>query len=181
MAAKRRAGGKAICALNPREKLQRFAAMPWLGLYRGFWISALVALMAVGAPLIGKPKSTRPLVPGGRDSSVNFLLLRTLGEAELAPRITEWMAELPRGRAIFILIPPENAAAALTADLLSYLAWPRPVVVSSDREQSTRLLGHFPERFCAVGLCFLPAPAALPPGKSFGRSLQFISSEPTPE
>lgn len=128
--------------------------------------------------MIGKARSHWPPVAGGRDSAVNTLLLRTLGQPELALDLAEWMAGLPRGRPLLILAPAESAAAVLTADLLSYLAWPRPVVVGGEREQSTKLLADFPGRFCAVGLCYLPPPAGRMPKKSFGQNLQFILSEP---
>lgn len=137
--------------------------------------------MAVGAPRIGKSQLAIPLVERGRDSSVNSVLLRTLGEPELAPRLTEWLAQLSRGRPILVLSAPNNAAASFTASLISYLAWPRPVVVSTDREQSQKLLRNFRENYCAVGFCYLPPLPGLAPGKSFGPLLTFVLSEPTPE
>jgi hypothetical protein len=149
--------------------------------YRVFWISAFAALIAVGAPLVGKPLSTLPLVDRGRDSSVNSVLNQTLGEPELGPQISEWLAGLPRGRPVLIVAAPEQMSAALTADLISYLAWPRPVVVSCDREESKTLLRNFRERYCAVGLCYLNPPPGLAKGKSFGPALTFIVSEPKPE
>ncbi len=155
--------------------------MSWSGVYRVFWISIFGALLAVGAPTIVKSKSSLPLVERGRDSSVNSVLLQTLGESEVAPRLTEWLDALPRGRPILVLAAPDHLSASITADLISYLAWPRPVVVSTDREQSQKLLRNFREHYSAVGLCYLPSPPGLTPGKSFGPALTFILSEPPPE
>jgi hypothetical protein len=146
-------------------------------MYRVFWISAFVAVMTVGAPMVGKPKTAVPLVDRGRDSSVNAILLQTLGERALAPRMSEWLAGLPRGRPILLLAPPDNIAASFTADVLSYLAWPRPAVVSCEPEQSRLLLRNFRERYCAVGLCYLPPPPGMTKGPSFGPALTFILSE----
>ncbi len=131
--------------------------------------------------MLGKPQSTLPLVDRGRDSSVNSVLSQTLAESDAGVRITEWLDGLPRGRPILVVAAPDQMPAALTADLVSYLAWPRPVVVSSDREQSQKLLQNFRERYCAVGLCYVKPPPGLTNAKSFGPALTFILSEPKPE
>jgi hypothetical protein len=154
--------------------------MSWPGILRFFWIGVLVALMAVGAPMIGKPPAALPLVDRGRDGSVNSVLNQTLGEPGLAGPIAEWLAELPRGRPVLILAAPDHLSAALTADLLSYLAWPRPAVLSTDREQSQKLLRNFRERYGALGLCYLPPPPGVVPAKTFGPALSFLLAEPTP-
>jgi len=88
---------------------------------------------------------------------------------------------LPRGRAVLVLAAPDDISAVLTADVISYLAWPRPVVVSFEREQSLKLLRNFRERYCAVGFCYLPPLPGPTTGTSFGPALTFILSEPNPE
>ena len=150
-------------------------------LYRVFSVGGVAALMAVGAPRLGKPPSALPLVDHGRDSSVNTVLQQTLDQPEAARAISEWLARLPEGRPILVVAPPKHMAAAITADTVSYLAWPRPVVVSTDPEQTKDLMKGVRERFAAVGLCYMSAPPGFTQGKLFGPALRFIPSEPVPE
>ena len=152
--------------------------MSWPGVYRVFWIIIFGALLAVGAPTIFRSKASLPLVERGPDSSVNSVLLQTLGEPALAPQLTEWLNELPRGHPILVLAAPDHLAASFTADLISYLAWPRPVVVSTGRDQSQKLLRNFREHYSALGLCYLPPPPGVTPHKSFGAVLTFTLSQP---
>ena len=149
---------------------------------RVFWLGIFAVLMAVGGPRIGKPESALRLVDYGRDSSVNTVLEQTLGEPGMADAITEWLAKLPAGRPILVVALPNQMAGAMTADMVSYLAWPRPAVVSMDAEQSKQLMKGFRERYAAVCLCYMPPPPpSFPQGKLFGPALRFIPTEPVAE
>lgn len=155
-------------------------------LHRVLSLSFVAAVIAVGAPKIGRPPAALPLVDHGRDSTVNTILEQTLDQREAAAAITQWLAKLPEGRPILVIAAPQDPAqtmvAALTADTISYLAWPRPVVVSIDADEGRKLMSGFRERFAAVGLCYMPPlPPSFPPGKLFGPALRFIPSEPVPE
>ncbi len=150
--------------------------MSWPGAYRLFWISAFIALVAVGASERSKHQAPSWLDDYGRNSSVNTILSRTLKEADVAPRVEQWLSELPRGRPILMLIAKNQGSAILTADLVSYLAWPRPVVLVSNPEQSLALLRNARERFCAVGFSGLDVPPDVTGKQSFGSALTFIPS-----
>jgi hypothetical protein len=155
-------------------------------LYRVFSLGAVAALIAVGAPRLGRPPAALPLVDHGRDSSVNTVLQQTLDQPEAAREITQWLAKLPAGRPILVVAAPEQPAltmsAAITAQAISYLAWPRPVVMSTDSEEAKGLMKGFRERYAAVGLCHMPPPPpGFPQGKLFGPALRFIPSAPVPE
>ena len=146
-------------------------------LSRLFWIGVFAAIAAVGAPMMGKPESALPLKDNGRDGSVNTVLEQTLNEPKAAERLTDWMSGLPNGRAILMITPPDNMPAAITADLISYLAWPRPVVISSDMQKTRTLMASAREHFCAVGVCYLQPPPQAKISKTFGPALSFISFE----
>jgi len=150
-------------------------------IHRIFWLSVFAAIMAVGAPMVGKPASALRLVDYGRDSSVNTVLAQTLGEPGMADAITQWLRKLPGDRPILVVAPPRQMPAAITADIVSYLAWPRPVVVSTDTEESRNLMKGFRERYAAVGLCYMSAPPGVTKGKLFGPALRFVPTEPLPE
>jgi hypothetical protein len=147
-------------------------------IYRVFWIAVFVTIIAVGVPTVAHPDSALPLRDFGRDGSVNSVLENTLNEANASEQITEWLGGLPRGRAILVVAPPNNMSAALTADLVSYLAWPRAVVVTSEPEKTRRLLATAREHFCAIGLCYVAPPDGTKVSKSFGPALTFIGAEP---
>src|SRR5690349_5929658 len=125
--------------------------------FRVFWLCAVLALMVAGASKLGKPPTALPLVDRSRDSSINTVLEQTLGEAHVAGAITDWLAKLPEGKEILVLSPPDNMGAAITADAISYLAWPRPVVMSAKPEEMRALMSTR-DRFAAVGLCYMQAP-----------------------
>ncbi len=148
-----------------------------LGVYRGFWIGALVALMAVGALMLGKPNSTVPLADRGRDGSVNSVLEHTLAEQHLAPRITQWLERVPPERPVLIISPDwQNRPATLVADVLSYLAWPRPAQVVFGVEESIAHLRRFPAHYGAVAFCYLRPPPGFPPGTAFGPGLTLVAA-----
>ena len=151
------------------------------GIYRIFWLGVLGAVVAVGAPMVGKPAAAIRLVDHERNSSVNSILEQTLGEPGLPDRITEWLAKLTPGRPILLLAPPNNNPAAIAADTITYLAWPRPVVFSHDPEKTKQLMQGFRERYAAVGLCYMSTPPGFNQGKTFGLALRFIPSAPVPE
>jgi hypothetical protein len=111
----------------------------------------------------------------GRDGSVNTVLEQTLYEPKVAERLTDWLSGLPSGRAILVITPSDNMPAAITGDLISYLAWPRPVVISSDLQKTKSLLANARERYCAIGVCYLPPPPQARISKTFGPALSFIS------
>lgn len=145
--------------------------------YRSFWIAVFAAIVAVSVPTFGRPDSALEPKDFGRDGSVNSVLEQTLNVPKASEQITQWLAQLPAGRPILIIAPPDNMPAAITADLVSYLAWPRPVDVSSDSEKSRKLLATARGHYCAVGLCYLHPPGRAPISKSFGEALTFISME----
>jgi hypothetical protein len=154
--------------------------------HRVLSLGCVAAVIAVGLPKVGKPPSALPLVDHGRDSSVNTILQQTLDQPEAARAITQWLAKLPEGRPILVIAAPidpkQKMAAAVTADTISYLAWPRPVVVANEAEEARKLMPGFRERFAALGLCYMPPPPpSLPQGKLFGPALRFIPSEPVAE
>lgn len=155
--------------------------MSWPGALRLFWISVFAAVIAVGAWKRGKLPPSLPLADRGPDSSVNSILSRTLAEADAAPRLTQWLSELPGRRPILLLVAPDQTRATLTADLVSYQAWPRPVVVSPNRQRSFELLQNAPDRYCAVGFCYLDPPPGGTRLQSFGSRLTFITSGPKTE
>lgn len=147
------------------------------GIYRAFWALFLGAMMVLGMMRLGWSKAPLALTDRGPNSSANSILHQTLGEPRLASRIAEFMEGLPQGRPILILAAPNNTSAALTADVLSYLAWPRPAVVSTDREQWPELLL---QHYDALAFCDVDPP----PGAkthSFGRALTFILFETAAE
>lgn len=148
---------------------------PRFPLCRVCWFVALAALIAVGVPYIGHPSLAIPLRDRGRDSSVNSILQHTLGEPNLADRLTQWLHDLPPGEAVLVLAPPEQMDAALTANLISYLAWPRPVYVSAEPDRSRQLMQNYRDRYAAVGLCYLTPPPGLKIDKSFSPALGFIT------
>lgn len=154
--------------------------------HRVLSLGCVVAVIAVGLPRVGKPPSALPLVDHGRDSSVNTILQQTLDEREAAGAITQWLAKLPAGRPILVIATPgdpsQKMAAAVTADTISYLAWPRPVTVTIEPEEARKLMQGFRERYAALGLCYMPPPPPnFPQGKLFGPALRFIPSEPVAE
>ena len=146
-------------------------------LYRSFWIAVFAAIAAVSVPTFGKPDSALEPKDFGRDGSVNSVLEQTLDVPKASEAITKWLAQLPPGKPILIVAPPDNMPAAITADLVSYLAWPRPVDVSSDPARSRTLLGSARGHYCAVGLCYMSPPARAPISKTFGPALSFIVLE----
>jgi hypothetical protein len=155
-------------------------------LYRVLSLGCVGAVMAVGVPKVGKPPSALPLVDHGSDSTVNTILQQTLDEREAAGAIEQWLAKLPAGRPILIVAAPKDPVqkmpAAMTADTISYLAWPRPVVITTEMEEARGLMQGFRERYAAIGLCYMPPPPpSFPPGKLFGPALRFIPSEPVAE
>lgn len=153
--------------------------MSSLGAYRGFWIGALIALMAVGAPMLGKPNSTVPLVDRGRDGSINSVLEHTLAERHLASRITRWLERVPPERPILIISPHwQNRHATLAADVISYLSWPRSAQVVFGAQESIAHLRQFPARYGAVAFCHLPPPPGFPPGTAFGAGLTLVAAPP---
>ena len=146
-------------------------------LYRLFWIGVFVSIAAVGIPTMGKPESALGLKDCGRDGSVNTVLEQTLDEPKAAERLTEWMSGLPSGRAILVITPPDNMSAAITADLISYLAWPRPVVISSDLQKAKALMVNARGHYSAIGVCYLQPPPQMKISKTFGPALSFITFE----
>lgn len=146
-------------------------------LYRLFWIALFVAIATVGARTMGKQESALPLKDWGRNGSVNSVLEQTLNEPKAAERLTDWMSGLPSGRAILVITPPDNMPAAITADLISYLAWPRPVIVSSDLQKTRLLMANAREHYCAIGVCYLQPPPQMKTSKTFGPALSFITFE----
>lgn len=142
-----------------------------------FGFGVYIAIVAVGVGSLGKPDSALALKEYGRDSSVNTVLEQTLNETDASAKITEWLATLPPGRSILVLAPPNNMPAAITQDLISYLAWPRRVEVSSDPHKMRELLANASERYCAVGLCYMEPPPRARVSKQFGPALTFIATE----
>ncbi len=138
-------------------------------------------IIGFGVPKLGKASSGLPLVDHGPDSSTNTLLEQTLDQPGMPAAIHAWLDKLPVGKPILVIAPPNNMPAALTADTISYLAWPRPVVVSKTTEETRELMKTARERFVAVGFCYFPAPPGVTQGKTFGPALRFISSQPLPE
>jgi len=147
-------------------------------LYRAFWLILFAAIVAVGVPGLGRPDSALALHDLGRDGSVNAVLETTLNETNSSERITEWLDGLPRGKAILLVAPPNNMSAALTADLVSYLAWPRAVVISSEAERSRKLLATAREHFGSIGFCYVAVHGGARTIKSFGPALTFVGAEP---
>jgi len=144
-------------------------------LYRLFWLGAFATIVAVSAPTFGRPKSAVALEDFGRDGSVNSTLDQTLGEEKCAERITTWLEGLPPGRAILLVADANNNRAGVTADLIPYLAWPRPVIVSYDPQKAGREFAGARGRYCAVGFCYFMPPQGAPMSKSFGPALSFVA------
>jgi hypothetical protein len=148
---------------------------------RALVLACFLAVVAAGIPRLGKATSGLPLVDHGRNSSVNTVLEQTLGEPGMPDAIRAWLAKLPPGRPILVVAAPNNMPADITADSVSYLAWPRPVVVGSKPEEIRALMSGARERFAAVGFCYLSAPPGITQGKLFGPALRFLPSQPVPE
>ncbi len=154
--------------------------MSGIAIQRIFWLGCFLAIAVVGAPKIGRSTAALPLVDHGSNSSVNTLLEQTLGEPEMPEAIASWLARLPPGRPILLVAPRTDMSAALRADTVSYLAWPRPVEVAKNPQEASVLMRQTPDRFAAVGFCSAPPPENFK-GKRFGPALWFISKEPVAE
>jgi hypothetical protein len=127
--------------------------------------------------MLGKPDSTIPLLDRGRDGSVNSVLEHTLAEAHLGSRVTQWLERVPPERPILIISPHwQNRQATLAADVLSYLAWPRPARVVFGAQESIAHLAQFPAHYGAVAFCHLPPPPGFAPGTAFGPALTLVAA-----
>jgi len=155
--------------------------MSAIALQRALVLACFLAVVGAGLPQLGKATSGLPLVDHGRNSSVNTVLEQTLGEPGMPDAIRAWLAKLPAGQPILVVVPLNNMSADITADSVSYLAWPRPVMVGKKPEEIRALMNGARERFAAVGFCYLSAPPGITQGKLFGPALRFLPSQPVPE
>jgi hypothetical protein len=144
-------------------------------IYRAIWLGAFGSIVAISARDFGRPKSAVALDDRGRNGSVNSVLEVALGEKKCAERIGLWLDELPRGRSVLLVADPKNNRAGVTADLIPYLAWPRPVVVCYDLPNAAARLASGRDRFCAVGFCCVMPPEGSVISKSFGPALAFTN------
>jgi hypothetical protein len=143
---------------------------------RFLWIGIYLAIAAVGVRKFGKPESALPLTNYGRSSSTDTVLEQTLNVPQASQKIAEWLDTLPREKTILVIAPRDNMPAAITADLISYLAWPRPVIVNSDPAKTRGLLADGRDKYGAIGWCYLQPPP-LKISKTFGPALIFTTME----
>ncbi|MEA3213813.1 MAG: hypothetical protein QOE70_6870 [Chthoniobacter sp.] len=143
------------------------------------WCLAFAAFVAVGTRGIWRPGGGFPLKSCGRQGSVDSILEKTLGRPDLEPALSAEIGRLPSGDALLILAPPGKASAGLVAEVVAYLAWPRPVtLVIEPVHLSAASLLPMRERFAAVVLCEVPAPDSFPAGHAFGPALTLIPLTP---
>jgi len=143
--------------------------------YRLFWIGAFVSIIAVALPKFGAPGSAVPLDDYGRNGSVNSVLNRVLDQPHCAESIAAWLNALPPGRGVLVIAQPNSNPASLASDLIPYLAWPRVVTITSDLQTAAAEMHSAPDRYCAIGFCYVSPPPGMPVAKSFGPALSFVT------
>ncbi len=118
----RDARGQRHIAMRPRPTfllhiLNRTA--PWL------WAVALVIALAIR--IAQRPDAQIALTSRSALSSVDSVLFQTLGQPAASERILSWLSASVDSRPLLVMLAPGNPGANQTAELISYLAWPRPV------------------------------------------------------
>ncbi len=149
-------------------------------IYRFGWLVAVITMFGLGFTQKNSASRPRALTDRGSDSGVNTSLaaLGARDQVNLSQRIIAWLDCIPTHRPLLIVGAPKNVAAAGTAQLISYLAWPRPVLIScGDLEESAIHLRDFPEKYGAVALCHLTTSAKPENSTDFGPALTLIAPE----